>query len=100
MQNRFVFTDLCILEWNIRGIFTNIGGFRYNKLQSPYFWQAIKGARIFGLIETHHTADDIDQIQIKGYKCFNLCRKKRKMGRNSGGISVYVENSLLQGVSP
>ena len=99
MQNRFVFTDLCILEWNIRGIFTNIGGVRYNKLQSPYFWQAIKGARIFGLIETHHTADDIDQIQIKGYKCFNLCRKKRKMGRNSGGISVYVENSLLQGVS-
>ena len=99
MQKEFSSTDLCILEWNIHGIFTNIGGFRYSKLNSPYFWQAIKGAKIFGLIETHHTSDEIDQLQIKGYKCFNLCRKKRRVGRNSGGIAVYIENSILPGVS-
>ena len=50
-------------------------------------------------IETHHTSDEIDQLQIKGYKCFNLCWKKRRVGRNSGGIAVYIENSILPGVS-
>ena len=99
MHNRFVFTDLCILEWNLHGLFTNLNGHRYCKLQSPYFWEAIKGAHIFGCIETHHKADEIDQIQIKGYKCLNLCRKKLKAGRSSGGIAVYVHNSIVQGVS-
>ena len=99
MQNRFMSTDLCILEWNMHDLFSNLGGFRYCKLQSPYFWQAIKGAKIFSLIETHHTANDIDELQIKGYKCFNLCRKKRRVGRNSGGIAVYIEESILPGVT-
>ena len=62
MHNRFLFTDLCILEWNLHGLFTNINGCRYNKLHSPYFWEAIKGAQIFGLIETMHTAADIDEL--------------------------------------
>ena len=92
------FTDLPIVTWNIHGIFQQHAGFRYNKLHSPYFMEAINNAKIFQLIETHHTATEIDQIQITGYKCFNVCRKKRQLGRNSGGIAVYVENSLLDGI--
>ena len=65
---------------------------------SPDFWSAVNNAKIFALIETHHTATEIDQIQITGYKCFNVCRKKRQTGRNSGGIAVYVENNILEGV--
>ena len=71
-------TDLPIVSFNIHGVFTNLGGFRYCKLQSPDFFNAVNNAKIFGLIETHHTASEIDQIQIAGYKCFNVCRKKEK----------------------
>ena len=91
-------TDLPIVSWNIHGVFSRHAGFRYNKLHSPYFMESIKNAKIFALIETHHTATEIDQIQIVGYKCYNVCRKKRRVGRNSGGIAVYVDNALLEGV--
>ena len=94
----YTFTDLSIVTWNIHGVFQQHAGFRYNKLHSPHFVDAINGARIFALLETHHTSTEIDQIQFSGYKCFNVCRKKRQFGRNSGGIAVYVENSILDGV--
>ena len=51
------------------------------------------------MIETHHTATEINQIQLAGYKCYNVCRKKKQLGRNSGGIAVYVHNTLLEGVN-
>ena len=92
-------TDLPIVAWNIHGIFTRVGGFRYNKLQSEYVLKCINNARIFALIETHHTATEIDQIQLAGYKCYNVCRKKKQVGRNSGGIAVYVHNTLIEGVN-
>ena len=41
---------------------------------------------------------EIDQLQLEGFKCYNVCRKKRKLGRNSGGIAVYVHETLLKGV--
>ena len=91
-------TDLSIVSWNIHGLFSQISGFRFNKLHSPYFLKAINKAKIFSILETHHTSSEIDQIQIAGYKCYNVCRKKRKQGRNSGGIAVYIDNTLLEGV--
>ena len=98
MHDRFKVTDLPIVSWNIHGLFTRHSGFRYNKLHSPYFFDAINGALIFALIETHHTADEIDQIQLDGYKCYNVCRKKKHFGRNSGGIAVYVHETIIKGV--
>ena len=97
MRN-YNFTDLPIVTWNIHGVFQQLARFRHNKLHSPFFMEAIKGAKIFSIIETWHTATEIDQIQLSGYKCFNVCRKKRQYGRNSGGIAVYVDNSILDGV--
>ena len=91
--------ELAIQCWNIYGIFTNINGFGYSKLDNPLFSEHIKNHQIFGLVETHHTSDDIDRIQILGYKCFQTCRKKLKFGRKHGGLAIYVHNSILAGVS-
>ena len=91
--------NLTIKAWNVFGIFKNINGFQYNKLHDPDFIGHLKTFQIFGLIETHHTCDDIDKLQLYGYKCFQVCRKKLKFGRKHGGLAVYVHNSILPGVS-
>ena len=97
-MREYHYTDLPILSWNLHGVFRQYSGFRDNKLHSPYFLDAIKHAGIFSLIETNHTASEIDQIQLAGYKCYSVCRKQRPRGRHSGGIAVYIDNSLLDGV--
>ena len=38
-------------------------------------------------------------MQIPEYRCFQVCRKKLKRGRKSGGICVYVHQSISKGVS-
>ena len=91
--------ELSIQCWNISGIFKNINGFKYSKLDDPLFLDTIRRHSIFGLIESQHTSDDIDKLQILGYKCFQSCRKKLKYGRKHGGIAVYVHNTILPGVS-
>ena len=99
-SDNFCISNLKITSWNIHGIFNRIEGFRYNKTHSPHFWDIVGNSKNFALIETHHLATEIDQIQINGYKCFNVCRKKRgNRGRNSGGIAVYICNSLIKGIS-
>ena len=92
-------TELSVQCWNIYGIFNNINGFKYNKLHDSDFTKQTELAKILGLVETQHTADDVDSLQLEGYKCYQVCRKKKKKGRKHGGISVYVHNSILKGVS-
>ena len=75
----FSSNELLVQSWNIHGIFYNINGFSYNKLESPYVVDQIKKCKIFGFIETHHTADDIDKLQIHGFKCYQACRKKNEV---------------------
>ena len=91
-------SNLNIQSWNIFGIFKNINGFQYNKLQDPDFNEHVKEFHIFGLIETHHTDDDVDKLQIFGYKCFQLCRKKLKFGRKHGGLAIFVKKTILPGI--
>ena len=91
-------SEISIQCWNIFGIFRNINGFTYSKLQDPDFVKHTSKHQIFGLVETHHTAEDIDQLQILGYKCFQACRKKQKFGRKHGGLAVYIHDSLTAGV--
>ena len=91
--------------FNIHGIFSNINGFQYSKLESPIFKDIMKECIIFGLVETNHTSEDISKIQISGYKCFQVCRKQNKRGRKlkitpilmMKGIFLFVQNlnSLL-----
>ena len=87
-----------IKAWNIFGVFKKINGFQYSKLQDPDFIEHVKNFQIFGLIETHHTDEDIDKMQIFGFKCFQTCRKKQKFGRKHGGLTIYVKNTILPGV--
>jgi hypothetical protein len=75
MRDKFNITDLPIVSWNVHGIFSRHSGFRYNKLHSPFFKDAIGDAKLFGLVETHHVASEIDQIQLEGFKSLNIVRK-------------------------
>ena len=77
-------TELWIQSWNIFGAFKNINGFVYNKLEDPDFIAQIKNIKILGLLETQHVVEDIDKLQIEGFKSFQVCRKKKKFGRKHG----------------
>ena len=89
--------------WFNAGIFFEfwffLNGFTYNKLHDPQFIENTHKHNIFGFVETQHTADDADSLQILGYKCFQVCRKKKKFGRKHGGLAVYVHNSITRGIS-
>ena len=92
--------EIKIQSWNIHGAFFNIDGDRYCKLHHDLeFIRHTSKYLIFGLLETHHTADDIALLQLPGYRCFNVCRKKLTKGPKSGGICVYVHESISRGVS-
>ena len=59
-------TEISIQCWNIFGIFKNLNGFSYNKLHDPQFIEHTHKHQIFGLVETQHTANDIDRLQVIG----------------------------------
>jgi hypothetical protein len=92
--------ELQILCWNLQGAFYNNDGDRYSKMHNDSdFIRHTNKYLIFGLLETHHSADDIHMMQISGYRCFQVCRKKLVRGPKSGGICVYIHNSITRGVS-
>jgi len=98
-MSAFCKSELRIQSWNVHGSFFNLGGNRYSKLSNDEeFVRHTSKYLIFGLVETHHTADDVSQLQLVGYKCFQVCRKKLVRGRKSGGICVYVHDSVARGV--
>ena len=82
-------TELQIQSGNIFGLFRNINGFIYNKLNEPEFVQQTKKTNILGLIETHHIADDIDQLQLFRFKCYQACRKKKEVWEETWGHSSF-----------
>ena len=99
-MDAFRSNELPIQCWNVHGAFYNLGGNRYSKLHhDTEFIEHTRKYLIFGLIETHHTAEDIPLVQIPEYRCFQVCRKKLKRGRKSGGICVYIHQSISRGVS-
>ena len=94
----FSSSELQVKSWNMHGVFRNINGSIYSKLTEPDFLKEVLSFPIFGLIETHHIADDISKLQVLEYKCLQVCRSKLKKGRKSGGIAVYIHNSVSGGV--
>ena len=91
-------SGLAISSWNIYGLFSNKNGNRYNKLDTPELSSFASSNKLFGLLETHHVATDIAELQMVGFKCFQVCRTKLSKGRKSGGICVYVHESISRGV--
>ena len=58
--------ELKVLCWNIHGVFNNIGGDRYCKLTNdPDVIEHTRKYLIFGLVESHHTADDIPLLKFR-----------------------------------
>ena len=88
--------ELQIQCWNVQGAFFNVDGDRYSKMHNDSDFEGhIKKYLIFGLIETHHTAQDIHLMQISGYRCFQVCRKKLKKGpkRSQEGLKKTFSGS-------
>ena len=83
--------DLCILSWNINGL-------TQSKLEDSDFLNNICGYNMIILYETWtHSKSNIG---INGYKSYNLYRKFQHRGANrcSGGIVVYIKDSISAGV--
>ena len=92
LEGKFYLSELGVNCWNICGIWKRLNSFRYNKLNDPYILKTLTKHQIFGLVETHHLSTEDGLLHIDGYKCFNVCRPKGK--KASGGLVVYVENSI------
>ena len=93
-------SELGICSYNIHGIWHNINNFKYNKLESPYVQNLFQKYNIIGLIETHHQQREIGDLHVNGFKCHTKCRPKslKKGNKPSGGLAVYINNSIKQGV--
>ena len=88
--------------WNIIGIWWRWNSFRYNKLNDPYVQAMLTKYKLFGIIESHHKATEEGSLHIDNYKCFSLCRPKNKNAKSvkvSGGLAVYVHNSIKAGIT-
>jgi len=75
---------LNILSLNVCGL--------VSKQNNPDFIDFISNYDIIGIQETK--MDDLDHIQIKGYKCFDKNRKTVTK-RKSGGVSILVKENLI-----
>lgn len=79
--------------WNINGLECKINGVKSNKLHDPEVISSIIKSDIIGLVETH--ADTTTDISLKGYYVFRKDRPKHKKAwKASGGIAVFVKESL------
>ena len=97
INEKFYLSELGLGCWNIQGIWKRINSFRYNKLNDPNVLESLLKDKIFGLVETHHKSNEEQSLHINGYKCFSICRPKRKnvqYHKASGGLAVYVHQSI------
>ena len=85
-------SGLKILVWNCNGL-TN------DKITEQEFIDLIKSSDITILSESW--TNNFSEINIDGYLCHNLYRKfrHRNAKRNSGGIVVYINEKLSEGIS-
>ena len=77
-NGNFVRSEIKIGSWNINGIWQRINSVRYNKLSNPDVTNLISSKLICGLIETHHTANEVGNLHAAEYKCFSFCRPTDK----------------------
>ncbi|MCG8032753.1 MAG: hypothetical protein JAZ03_11345 [Candidatus Thiodiazotropha taylori] len=79
--------------WNINGLECKINGVKANKLHDSEVINSLTGSDFIGLVETH--ADNTTDISLKGYYVFRKDRPKHKKAwKASGGIAVFVKESL------
>ena len=67
-----------------------------NKLKTKEFLNIINKHDIFALVETHATYDS--ELAVNNFKHFVKCRNKTGK-RTFGGLSLYINQKLANGVS-
>ena len=89
--------DISIAFWNVDGLFTNVDGQRYCKLNNPQFVKPLKKSDILCFVETHCGMSDY--LHLDGYTIFQNRRPKSpRAPRAFGGIAVCIKNSIRKGI--
>ena len=94
-------SQIGIAVWNINSFKKKINNFSYNKLHDENVLEILVQNRIFCLLETHHTADEVGALHIEQFKCHSICRPKPKNVKRykpSGGLALYIHTSISPGV--
>ena len=82
-------------HWNLNGLMSKQFG---SKLENEDVLKVIESCHIFGITETHLLPSN--GKQLIGYRDFHPFRKKgKRKNYNSGDVSVYIRDELLEGVS-
>ena len=89
--------DISNAFWNVDGLFTNVDGQRYCKLNNPQFVKPLKKSDILCFVETHCGMSD--NLHLDGYTIFQNRRPKSpRAPRAFGGIAVCIKNSIRKGI--
>ena len=85
--SNYRYTCINILTWNIEGLkkYTN------DALLKGYFRQF----DVMGLLESWSNFQGDFDFFLQDYTCFDDVRTKRGGLRNSGGVNVFVKNTLV-----
>ena len=77
----------------------NIEGLTQDKINDSYFQEIISEFQLLSFVETW-TNDDNLQINIPGFQFIAGSNRKRhkKARRSSGGINIFVQNSIAKGI--
>ena len=83
--------------WNIDGLFVNMNGHRFCKLDDDVFQSSISKLDIVCLIETH--CGPQETLTLSGFNIFHKHRPKSPNAtKHSGGIAVCIKNEIKKGV--
>lgn len=77
----------------------NIEGLSLDKIKDPHFINTISKFHMISFVETW-TNDNDNEIKIPGFHFVDSSnRNKHKKARhNSGGINIFVQNSISKGI--
>ena len=89
-----------IIEILLKVALNTIEGLTTDKINNPHFLKTISQFSIIGFVETW-TNDSDSIFNIPGFHFVHGSNRKkhRKARRNSGGINIFVKNSLSKGVN-
>lgn len=84
--------EISFIFWNITGLKGKLYGITHSSYE---FLSYVTQYSIIGIAETWQRKDEI--LDIHNYTCYKAIREQsRNVGRNSGGVSVYVKNNLAR----
>lgn len=77
----------------------NIEGLTHDKIKDPNFSNIVSKFHILSFVETFTNDSDIE-LNIPGFHFLdkNIRKKHPKARRNSGGVNIFVKNSIVKGV--